>query len=123
MNRWPGRVQPLLMEALGGYAFDDRRDGEHSRARLSLARLGDGRGGGGRLSARPEPQYGRQTDFVSLVLHLVTQPLVPGKGHSQEMRVTPPVVMACSPFSLHPYPPFSLGFHHSHAPGQPQQLL
>lgn len=46
-------MQPLLMEALGGYAFDDRRDGEHSRARLSLARLGDGRGGGGQAECTP----------------------------------------------------------------------
>ena len=33
-----------------------------------------------------------------------------------------PVVMPCSHFSP-PSPPCSLGFHHCHAAGQPQQLL
>lgn len=67
------------------------------------------------LSACPELGYGRKTDFV-------TRHLVPGKGCSQEMVGTPPVVMGCS-LPPTPPPPDSLGLHHSHAPGQPQQLL
>lgn len=67
-----------------------------------------------RRRARPQLGYGRKTDFV-------TRHLVPGKGHSAERMGTPPVVMGCS---LPPFlPSISLSLHHSHAPGQPQQLL